>query len=82
LRCRPWVQAPVPQKTNKQNHRYSRRNNLPCDKVSILFYIFSNFIILLLFWGYTVTFIKVLTYISWIHPLHHSPLSPFPSLLE
>jgi hypothetical protein len=35
----------------------------------------------LLYWGYIVTFTKVLTiHHSWIHPLHHSPLSP-PSLI-
>jgi hypothetical protein len=31
----------------------------------------------LLYWGYIVTFIKVLTiYHSWLHLLHHSLLSP------
>jgi hypothetical protein len=35
------------------------------------------FIILLLYWGYVVTFAKVLRiYHGWIHPLHHSTLSP------
>jgi hypothetical protein len=30
----------------------------------------------LLYWGYIVTFTKVLNnYYSWIHPFHHSPLS-------
>jgi hypothetical protein len=38
----------------------------------------SFFIILLLYWGYIVTFTKVLTiYQSWICPLHHS-ISSFP----
>jgi hypothetical protein len=32
-----------------------------------------------LYWEYIVTFTKVLTiYHNWIHPLHHSPLSPLP----
>jgi hypothetical protein len=35
---------------------------------------FFSFFFLLLYWGYTVTFTKVLIkYHSWIHPLHHSP---------
>jgi hypothetical protein len=49
------------------------------NKVSGTFYIcFLIFvIILLLHWGYIVTFTKVLTiYHSWIYPLYHSPLSP------
>jgi hypothetical protein len=46
------------------------------------FILFIIIIILLLYWGYSVTFIKVLTiYHSWIHSLHHSPLSlPSPFL--
>jgi hypothetical protein len=36
-------------------------------------------IILLLYWGYIVTFIKVLTiYCGWIHHLHHPPLCLLP----
>jgi hypothetical protein len=35
-------------------------------------------------WGYTVAFTKVLTvyqiYHTWIYLLHHSPLSPFPTI--
>jgi hypothetical protein len=39
--------------------------------------------ILLLYWGYIVTFTKVLTtYLSQIHPLHHSLLSLYLSLLR
>jgi hypothetical protein len=35
---------------------------------------------LLFFWGYIVTFTKVLTiHHSWIHPLHHSHLSYLPN---
>jgi hypothetical protein len=42
----------------------------------IIFWIFI--VILLLYCGYIVTFIKVLTlYLSQIHPLHHFPLSQF-----
>jgi hypothetical protein len=38
-------------------------------------------ITLLLYWGYTVTFIKALTLChNWIHPIHHFPLSPSPIL--
>jgi hypothetical protein len=37
-------------------------------------------VILLLYWGHSVTFTKVLTiYYRWIHPLHHSPLPPSPT---
>jgi hypothetical protein len=37
------------------------------------FYCFYFFIIILLYWGYTVTFTKALAiYHNWIHPLHHS----------
>jgi hypothetical protein len=40
------------------------------------FYISFFLFLLLQYWGYIVTFIKVLTlYHSWIHPLHYSPLS-------
>jgi hypothetical protein len=36
-----------------------------------------------IYWGYIVTFIKVLIILhSWIHTLYHSPLSPFPTFLE
>jgi hypothetical protein len=47
-----------------------------------LFSFLKIVIILLLYWGYTVTFTKVLIiYHSLIHPLHHSPLSsPTPFL--
>jgi hypothetical protein len=47
-------------------------------------FIFFFFIILLLYWGYIVTFTKVLRrYHNWIHTLHHFPLShPLPSFLE
>jgi archaellum biogenesis protein FlaJ (TadC family) len=39
-------------------------------------------ILLLLYWGYIVTFTKVLTiYHSWIHSLHHSPLPLSPIIL-
>jgi hypothetical protein len=41
------------------------------------------FIFIIVVLGYIVTFIKFLTkYHSWIHSLHHSPLYPFPLLLE
>jgi hypothetical protein len=44
-----------------------------------LFFLFFLIIIFLLYWGYIVTFAKVLTvYHSWIYLLHHSPLSPSP----
>jgi hypothetical protein len=44
---------------------------------------FLFFIMSLLYWGYTVTFTKVLTiYHNWIYSLHHSPLSLLPPFLE
>jgi hypothetical protein len=44
---------------------------------------FFHYFLKLLCWGYIVTFTKVLTmYHSWIHPLHHSSLSPLPPFLE
>jgi hypothetical protein len=47
-------------------------------EITGLFYLFF-IIILLLYWGYIVTFTKVLTiYHSWIRTLHYSPLSPAP----
>jgi hypothetical protein len=56
--------------------------------VSFLFYFFLDlalplmtYFLLLLFWGYIVTFTKVLTlYHSWIHPLHYSPQYLFQTL--
>jgi hypothetical protein len=45
--------------------------------ISVSKSLFSFF--LLLYWGYTVTFTEVLSiHYSWIHPLHHSPLSLLP----
>jgi hypothetical protein len=53
------------------------RKNCPIVFGLILFFIFLVF----QFWGYIVTFTKVLTiYHSWIHPLNHSPLSPPPPI--
>jgi hypothetical protein len=41
------------------------------------------FILLLFYWGNNVACTKGLTiYHSWIHPLHHSPLSPLSPFLE
>jgi hypothetical protein len=41
----------------------------------------DSLFLLLLYWGYIVTFTKVLTIChSWIHPLHHSPLSSLPTI--
>jgi hypothetical protein len=40
---------------------------------------FVSYFLLSLHWGHIVTLTKVLTtYPCWVHPLHHSPLSPFP----
>jgi hypothetical protein len=56
-------------------------------KISLNNFILSNcfsvFLVFLFYccagWGYTAAFIKVLTiYYTWIHPLHHSPLSLSP----
>jgi hypothetical protein len=47
---------------------------------------FFSYNFFLLCWGYIVAFMKVLTiyqiYHTWIHPLHHSPLSLLPPFLE
>jgi hypothetical protein len=45
---------------------------------------FGDFLkLLLLFWGYTVTFTKILTIYSWIHLLHHLiPLPPIPAIVS
>jgi hypothetical protein len=52
---------------------------LLCITTSLRLCFFFFLFLLLLYWGYIVTFTKVLiTYHSWIHPLHHSPLSPPP----
>jgi hypothetical protein len=41
------------------------------------------YLLLLLYWGYIVTFTKVhIIYHSWIHLLHHPPLSLLPPFLE
>jgi hypothetical protein len=45
-----------------------------------------NFLYCYAGWGYIVAFTKVLAmnqlYYTWIHPLHHSPLSPHPLIPE
>jgi hypothetical protein len=49
----------------------------------IYLFIFSIFYYIILYWGYIMTFTKVLAlYHSWIYPIHHSPLFSLPLFLE
>jgi hypothetical protein len=49
--------------------------------VFVFVFFFTFFFFYCAEWGYIVAFTKVLTvyqiYHTWMHPLHHSPLSPF-----
>jgi hypothetical protein len=73
--CWPWIHNPLASASQVLGLQACTITPSFC----VCLVLFKNFFKLLLYWGYILAFTKVLTtYHSWIHPRHHSPLSPSP----